>query len=240
MNIALLNTEPKQNTKLERTADHIHIQFYSPARVLSSAVLNGGLVEADHLVNLKVPKNSEIEEMETPAITLEKYCRKNNWQGTAVGMMTAASMDSIRIARHVEQNVETMALVTAGLSNPRRAGDDADWRIIASPVKEIGTINTMVLTSAILSPAAMAEALMIATEAKVIALQSKHILSPVSNQPATGTGTDSIAIVSGQGPVEVDYCGKHVLLGEIIAKLVIEAITSSISWESDSHSNQGC
>ena len=146
-------------------------------------------------------------------------------------MMTAASMDSLRISRESIQGVDIIVLVTSGLSNPRRAGDKAEYRIISEQAQGPGTINTIVITSGILSRAAMVEALMIATEAKAAALQQVKIKSSVSNGIATGTGTDAIAIVSGHGPGEIKYCGKHVLFGEVLGRLVIEAVTSSISWE---------
>jgi adenosylcobinamide amidohydrolase len=66
------------------------------------------------------------------------------------------------------------------------------------------------------------------TEAKVAALQNLDIISPVSNQPATGTGTDSIAIAADSKAKKIQYCGKHVVFGEILARLVIEAVISSI------------
>jgi len=84
------------------------------------------------------------------------------------------------------------------------------------------------LTTAVLTAAAMIEAVITATEAKTAALQNLGIKSPVSQAPATGTGTDAIAIAGGRGPIKVQYCGKHVIFGEILAKLVIEAVTASI------------
>jgi adenosylcobinamide hydrolase len=38
--------------------------------------------------------------------------------------------------------------------------------------------------------------------------------------------------VSGHGPELISYCGKHVLFGEILGRLVMEAVSSSIAWES--------
>ena len=69
---------------------------------------------------------------------------------------------------------------------------------------------------------------MTTTEAKAAALQNLEIISPVSNKTATGTGTDSIAIAADPIAEKVQYCGKHVVFGEVLARLVIEAITSSI------------
>jgi len=128
----------------------------------------------------------------------------------------------------LEQGVEFIVFATSGLSNARRVGDHAEHRMIGKLAIEIGTINIIIITSAMLTPPAMVEALMLATESKVVAVQSMGVKSSVSNALATGTGTDAMAIAGGRGPVKVRYCGKHVLFGEIIGKLVIEAVTSSL------------
>jgi len=145
-----------------------------------------------------------------------------------VGLMTAASMDSLRLVQATEQGVEIFVLVTAGLSNARRAGDYAEYREIGTPPNLAGTINIICLTTAVLTPAAMVEAVITATEAKSAALQNLGIQSPASQAPATGTGTDAVAIAGGHGSISVEYCGKHVIFGEILANLVIAAVTSSI------------
>jgi len=214
---------------LEHTQNHVHVEFSIPHQIMSSAVLNGGLVHANHLVNMKVPKTSASTEL--PATALSSYCADAGWLGTSVGMMTAASMKSFRMASVSEQGIDIVVLVTSGLSNPRRVGDHAEHRIMAAQSEDVGTINVVVLTSAMLTGAACVEALVIATEAKSAALQDAGILSPVSNKIATGTGTDAVAVVSGRGPETVCYCGKHVLFGEILGRLVTQAVTSSIAWD---------
>jgi len=148
-------------------------------------------------------------------------------------MMTAASMDSFRMAKKSEQGIDIAVLVTSGLSNPRRVGDLAEHRSMTTSSTKVGTINIVIVTSAILTGAASVEALLIATEAKSAALQEAGIKSPVSNLLATGTGTDSVAIISGHGPETVNYCGKHVLYGEILGRMVTDTVKSSIAWELD-------
>ena len=222
---------------LEHTQNHIHIEFSQPHQIMSSAVLNGGFVSADHLVNMKVPKHSSDKKgtaSELPALTLSNYCLDAGWQGTSVGMMTAASMKSFRMAKVTEQGVELVVLVTSGLSNARRVGDRAECRTMAEDSKEVGTINIIFLTSAKLTDAASVEAVLVITEAKAAALQDAKIMSPISNEIATGTGTDSVAVVSGHGPEVIKYCGKHVLFGEILGRLVMDTVGSSIAWEKTS------
>jgi adenosylcobinamide amidohydrolase len=214
--------------RYEQTDNHIHVEFSSPHRVISSAVLNGGLIEASHILNLKVPKHSEAPE--APITTLTKYCTNAGWDGTAVAMMTAASMGSFRLMQESVQGITVAILVTSGLSNPRRTGDRAEYRQMISQPEEAGTINIIAMTSAHLTDAAMVEALLMVTEAKTAALQDIGILSPVSHRIATGTGTDSVAVVSGHGPESVAYCGKHVLFGEVLGRLTTEAVAASIEW----------
>ena len=221
-----------RQASLEHTQNHIHIEFSQPHQIMSSAVLNGGFVIADHLVNMKVPKDSSGKD--SPELTLSNYCMNAGWHGTSVGMMTAASMKSFRMAKVTEQGVELVVLVTSGLSNARRVGDRAECRTIAVDSKEVGTINIIFLTSAKLTDAASVEAVLVITEAKAAALQDAKIMSPISNEIATGTGTDSVAVVSGHGPEVIKYCGKHVLFGEILGRLVMDTVGSSIAWEKTS------
>jgi adenosylcobinamide amidohydrolase len=216
---------------VEGTARHIHVQFDTPRPVISSAVLNGGAIEASHILNLSVRNQIEngLKIAQPPDVTLAEYGRACGWSGTTVGMMTAASMQSFRVAQATEQGVAIFVLATAGLSNVRRAGDYAEHRKIGTPPDEAGTINMICLTSARLTPAAMVEAVITATEAKTAVLQNLGIKSPVSDAPATGTGTDAIAIAGSHGSKRVEFCGKHVIFGEILANLVIEAVTSSLT-----------
>lgn len=226
------------DVELEHTADHMHLLFNTPRPVLSSAVLGGGLVKAHHLLNLKVSAECSITR-ETPATTLLNYCNRQHWSGTSVGMMTAASMKSLRIAEQVEQDVAFTVLATTGIANARCAGDPAEWHHIDAGPRLVGTINTVFICSANLTEAAMVEAITTATEAKAVALRQLSIASPVSANIATGTGTDAIAIVGGTGPQRIDYFGKHVIAGELLAKLMIEAITESLQYEvSDSTSTE--
>ena len=215
---------------VERTPHHIHVQFDTPYQILSSAVLGGGFTEASHILNLKVAKQTQgsIPAFKPPAVELSGYCHKQGWQGITVGMMTAATMDSFRMVRAAQQGIDIFVLVTAGLSNARRAGDPAEHRNIMAADTAPGTINIICMTSAGMAPAAMIEAVMTVTEAKAAALQNLGIKSKVSNEPATGTGTDAIAIAVDPQAGKIQYCGKHVLFGELLANLVVEAVTSSI------------
>jgi adenosylcobinamide amidohydrolase len=179
---------------------------------------------------MKVAENFEGTKkiVENPENTLAEYCRKIQLSGTTVGMMTSASMDSFRLVSRSSQGVEISAMVTAGISNARCAGDRADWRKFQTDANPTGTINIIILTNATMSHAAMVEAVMLATEAKTVAMRKLGVKSPVSGAIATGTGTDVIAVANGFDSEIIRYCGKHVLFGEMLASIVIEAITESL------------
>ena len=217
------------------TPDYVHVELISNRWVLSSAVLNGGLIQAKHILNLKVTQNfsGKKTDFEPPDITLSTYGQSLGLQGTVVGMMTSAPMTSFRQVSINEQETEVTALVTVGVSNAKRAGEPAEWRKIGSGIDETGTINIIILTNKILTQAAMVEAVITVTEAKTVALNNLDITSSKTGELATGTGTDAIAIVSGLDSPEIHYCGKHVLFGEMLATATIQAITDSFTNRED-------
>ncbi|MCP4694821.1 MAG: adenosylcobinamide amidohydrolase, partial [Desulfobacterales bacterium] len=133
-----------------------------------------------------------------------------------------------RRVRQEEQGVEVTALVTAGVSNARRAGDPAECREMVEADPAPGTINIIMLTNARLTRAAMVEAVITVTEAKTAALQDLGVQSTSTGVPATGTGTDAIAIAPGLAPPVIPYCGKHVLFGQMLASTVMQAIKESL------------
>lgn len=217
--------------QVNHTPDYMHVALNSNQWVLSSAVLNGGLVRAKHILNLKVAQNLSGEKagFESPEVTVSTYGQSLGLQGTIVGMMTSALMTSFRQVSIKEQETEVTALVTAGVSNAKRAGEPAEWRKISNDINKTGTINIIILTNRRLTQAAMVEAVITVTEAKTVALNELGVTSPKTGDLATGTGTDAIAIVSGFDSPEIEYCGKHVLFGEMLATATIQAITESLA-----------
>lgn len=107
-------------------------------------------------------------------------------------------------------------------------GDPADIKSFGDSKLDPGTINIILGTNAKLSKAAMVEAIMIVSEAKAAVMQELNILSPVSGKIATGTGTDSVVIFNGCKK-QINYCGKHVLFGEMIARVVSKSIKESLN-----------
>lgn len=231
-------------TALDRSEAHVRLRFAAPMRVISSAVLGGGLIRAAQMVNVRVgerfmqPKESGHCD---PAEALLGYCRDRGWIGTdpaaepVVGMMTAASMRSLRIEFVRWEAAGLAVFVTSGLSNALRAGDPAEC--LESGLDGAGytpgTINIMLLSNVALAPAAQVECVQMITEAKAAVLRELDVPSVVSGEPATGTGTDAVAVAcpdrSGTGMLR--YAGKHVPFGEGVARAVMRALRASLQWK---------
>jgi adenosylcobinamide amidohydrolase len=216
---------------IDHTPAHVHTQLSGSRPVLSSAPYNGGWINADHLLILRVTQNFSGSRgpFEPLSDTFRNYCRQQGWSGVTMGMMTSARMTSFRSARRSRKGVDITTLVTAGLSNARRSGDPAEYRAFDETGIKPGTINIIVLTNAILSPAAQVEAVMIATEAKAAVLQDIGATSPLTGETATGTGTDAAAVVSGFTAPKIVFCGKHTVFGEMLASATMDALFSSLS-----------
>ncbi|MCF6298731.1 MAG: adenosylcobinamide amidohydrolase [Thiomicrorhabdus sp.] len=221
-----------QSLSIERTKQLTLISLPQAYRVLSSAELNGGLVShANHLLNLKVghcPYENSLCHP-SPQDTLQHVASNTlSLQNTTVGMMTAASMNSLRVLSQTIEAVTVTVALTCGLANARRAGDAADYPHLFEENLPQGTINIFVMIDTPLQDKTMVEALSIITEAKAATLQSLNIKSPVSQKIATGTGTDSTAICCAPQGNIIPYCGKHTRLGETLAHLVSNALNASI------------
>ena len=139
-------------------------------------------------------------------------------------LFTGADMDNLSIQRKQYKEMSVYALVTAGVrSNAVRMAEDV------GAYYEPGTINMIILANMQLSPRAMNRAIISATEAKTAALQDMDIRSsytPMIN-PATGTGTDNIIVVRGDGR-SIDNAGGHAKMGELIAKAVYAGVKEAI------------
>ena len=120
---------------IEHTQAHVHVAFDKPRTLLSSAVFNGGFAEASHIINLRVPKNigGTAGPFEPSHVTLSNYCRERAWEGTVVGMMTAAKSESYRMVSRTEQGVEVATLVTV-----TAAGDAYETQIWVVEGPEVG------------------------------------------------------------------------------------------------------
>lgn len=146
-----------------------------------------------------------------------------------VAMMTGAAMTSLRVATAAIEAERFTVALTAGLSNARAAGDAAEQRGLYEQAESVGTINIALLASARLGDAALVETMGTIAEARAATLAQAGIESPVSGRPATGTGTDATAVFCAPAGRAVEYAGKHTIVGETVARLVMSALKASLT-----------
>ncbi|MFW5854666.1 MAG: adenosylcobinamide amidohydrolase, partial [Thermodesulfobacteriota bacterium] len=139
-------------------------------------------------------------------------------------LFTGAEMDHLSVQHRRYRGMTVCALVTAGVkSNAIRTAEDI------GAYYEPGTVNIILLTNMKLTPRAMTRAVITATEAKTAALWDLDIRSsytPLTN-PATGTGTDNLIVVEGNG-TPIDNAGGHTRMGELIAKAVYAGVRDAV------------
>ena len=131
-------------------------------------------------------------------------------------------MEKLAICEKSYQEFKVCCLATAGAkNNALRMGVDVGNWVEKDTFFQFasGTINIIILTNVVLTGGAMARAIMTATEAKTAALQDRDVRSTVSPQlQATGTGTDSMIVVSGEdADMIIRHTGGHTKMGELIA-----------------------
>lgn len=143
-------------------------------------------------------------------------------QETSTFLHTGADVANLAYAERGSDGIRVGVLATAGVQgNAMRASVDVGNYV------EPGTINLIILTNRKLSPAAMARSLITATEAKTAALEDLDIRSTYTGTAATGTGTDNVVVVSGNG-APASMSGGHTKLGELVAKAVYVAVREAI------------
>ena len=207
----------------------VNINFSKKCNCLSSAIYNGGFQEVSSglIINVEENFNGKKSDFEDPEITIKNAGEKIGINSPFFGMMTSAKMSSFRTESEITNDVIVSAFLTAGVSNAKRIGEKAEWQNFEHNNYSAGTINIILFTNVSLSFAAMTEAIMMITEAKSAALQDLKVLTD-KNNIATGTGTDSTAIVCSENDKKAKYCGKHTLIGEMTGKTVYRALINSL------------
>ncbi len=196
----------------------VHVASQEPLTVLSSAVVGGELRAARRIVNMHVRKDYDDPRPESDLATC---AARLGIAEPFVGMMTAARTQDARVAVETHAEVTAVAVVTAGLSNPTAAGVSslAEWRP--------STINTILLIDAALTPAAMINAIITATEAKTLALVEAGVRAPHGGF-ASGTSTDSIVIATTERGARLEYAGPISPVGALIGRAVRRAMQDAL------------
>ena len=240
---------------LSRRGRHVIAELQSPALVISTSHVNGGLRDdLRFLVNhqsCEPVKHQERFEFIT-GLGQNNYhqhvCTELALDPAQTALMgTAAAMQYLGIVTHRWSDLAVTAIVSAGVTgNAGSAGDNAHyderngaWERTLPPPAEAkpagthnGTINTILLFASPLNPSALTRAVMTMTEAKTSALLELAVGSKTSWRLATGTGTDQFAIATPKnGGTPRTWTGKHTKAGELVGRAVREATLEALRWQ---------
>tara|TARA_R110002096_G_scaffold16898_3_gene57773 strand:+ start:39909 stop:40421 length:513 start_codon:yes stop_codon:yes gene_type:complete len=150
----------------------------------------------------------------------------------AIGLLTSAPLRDYCAVQETRDGHTAVALATVGLSNALAVGDPPN----INP-RSFGTINVLAWFSHGLSQSATVEALSIAAEARTTAVLEAKVQSRVSEEFASGTGTDCIVVASPVSPEEHSYAGKHTNAGSLLGQTCLAAVRGGISkWRTRSKS----
>jgi adenosylcobinamide amidohydrolase len=198
------------------------VSFGKKRKILSTV---DGVRHVKFAANTYVPTS-----LSNSVMTLKKYQKFIRRLPATIGIhpkditfiSTGVNMEKAAVCEKSYQDFKVCCLATGGARNNalRMGVDVGNWVEKKTSFQfASGTINIIILTNVALTVGAMARAIMTATEAKTAALQDRDVRSTVSPQiQATGTGTDSMIVVSGvNSDTIIRHTGGHTKMGELIA-----------------------
>ncbi|PZT70680.1 adenosylcobinamide amidohydrolase [Streptomyces sp. SW4] len=182
--------------------------------MVGSAVLGGGIAERAWVLNAQVSHGYRRTD---PVRHLAALAREAGADGPGVGMMTAAD---VRAAGHARDG-GAEALVTAGVSVRGWAAAPEEGDTGQAPP---GTINIVAALPVPLGDAALVNAVMTATEAKVQALLDAGL-------DCSGTPTDAVCVAARTprpGAGTQAFAGPRSLWGARLARAVHRAVLRAL------------
>ncbi|RKD24944.1 hypothetical protein BEP19_03660 [Ammoniphilus oxalaticus] len=213
-----------REVRLMLKEDHILIEWDRAMTAVSSGLWGGGWHDGvRRIVNWRVPLDFACAD---PIALMEQQLRAWGYGSEQViGLQTAADLHAASVIEETGDCFRLLCCTTAGIGNAARAGRPRQTYSAYS----CGTINTALMVKGRLTPAAMINALLTATEAKAVALQDLGIRDE-NGEIASGTTTDSIAlVVSQQGYEEThQFAGTATSIGHAIARSVYQSVVEAI------------
>ena len=177
----------------------------APMLAISSAPLGGGLGRHGWIVNATVPMSYDRDD---PAAHLTAISAGLGLTGSGIGHLTGVDV-ALRAGGH---DGGVAAWATVGLADPiRAAAPDA-------PAPRTGTINIIAFLPVRMSDAALVNAVVTVTEAKVQALADRGL-------DATGTATDAVTIVCPADGAPEAYGGPRSRWGARLARAAHVAVS---------------
>ncbi len=173
-----------------------------------STGINGGMSKVSCIFNHSVTSDFEYKD---PIEYVVNLAQLNDIKGKYFGLLTAVDMTNLCI----EENENMTLFVTAGITHP-------------SPfkLKNIGTINIIIVSKIALSKGAMASAIITATEAKSLCLLDLGF-------DFLGTTTDAVVVAEDKTSSKnrdtiTQYTGSYTEFGSDLIKSVKKCVCSSI------------
>lgn len=201
-------------------------------QVLSWTLNAPGFVETDRIVWREVRNADLTPELDAHQWLLQELLQTGYQQ--SVAFLTSRNIDFHHYAEMSVEGEKLSCLVTAGLSNAERVGTRH------GATNRFGTINILLKTSSTLSQAAMIELMSVVVQARTLAVLEADIKIGVEKLPATGTGTDCVAIAS---PLISDegqciYAGLHTAIAEAAGAAVLSAMNEALTVWKRNHLNR--
>lgn len=223
----LYTSEVIPGLKLNRGERHLLLESPVSMDGIGSAVFGGGMGKLSRMVNIYVDRFYQCEDpVRDIGSLLEQWGYST---GETAGLLTAVQLRHASVMEEKTEDYSVFCCVTAGVSNGARAGVKrttfpASW----TP----GTINIMLVVDGRMTPAAMVNAVITATEAKAAALSDLGVLDAENGLVATGTTTDAVVLAVSQRPdwgLVHSYAGTATDLGGTVGRLVYAAVGESLA-----------
>jgi adenosylcobinamide amidohydrolase len=225
--LALADDGPPGASALAVTLAHpwLVVDLGADHEVASWAIVNGGRRRARVVAWLRVNNADLPPDVDPRRLLADRLAARG--MTDAVGLLTSGLIENYAEARASTGDVAAHAIATVGLSNALRIGDPPGQGVVA------GTINIVCRISAALSEEAALEALSLIAEARTAAVAESQVPSRRSHAPATGTGTDCIALAWPRAPAAAaDYAGKHTAIGHVVGAAVLQSVRTGIAtWQ---------
>lgn len=210
---------PIEGVTAEAKGKNLVILSSAPLRALSSSILSPSYARFAAIVAHQLPEDYNHAE---PKKLFLKTLNSLGLSRQTLGLMTAVNVKNVSVVSKSHKKLTVCAVVTAGVSNPASAGDNAPEEIKSS------TINIILLIDGNLTRHCMVNVVMTATEAKSAALRDLDVRSQLSAKLATGTTSDQIAVACTERGQPIMFAGTATKLGELIGKTVKEAVEGAL------------
>ncbi|MFW9971428.1 MAG: adenosylcobinamide amidohydrolase [Candidatus Odinarchaeota archaeon] len=225
MNVKSFNSNVP-NLKIFIDENDIVIISKDSLECLSNAVINGGRVKSNAIINHHVSLDFDHTNLEE---VLEPIKNKFKLSDSTIGLFTAVEMKKAVLVNEKVDDVDYTLILTAGLTNTS-APIIKDLDLIRKNkkfTKKPGTINIIILINGILTEHATVNLFITITEAKTLLLNLLEIRTN-DGRLATGTSTDTIVICFTSKGQLIEWSGYATKFGQSIGYTVFKSLKKAL------------